>query len=61
MCKVYTGYHSISEIEHSLWARTVDNLLAKAWGLSLGTGSQTMLYLSLVRILMADTVLVVLH
>ena len=38
MCKVYTGYCGTSEIEH---------LLAKARGLSLRTGAQTMLYLSL--------------
>ena len=25
MCKVYTGYCGISEIEHGLCARTVDN------------------------------------
>ena len=30
MCKVYTGYHGTSEIEHGLWACTVDNPLAKA-------------------------------
>ena len=46
MCKVYTGYHGTSEIEHSLCACTVDNPLAKARGLSLRTGAQTMLYLS---------------
>ena len=45
--KVYTGYHGTSEIEHGLCACTVDNLLAKARGLSLRTGAQTMLYLSL--------------
>ena len=44
MCKVYTGYSS--EIEHGLCACTVDNPLAKARGLSLRTGAQTMLYLS---------------
>ena len=49
MCKVYTGYHGTSEIELGLCACTVDNLLAKARGLSLRTGSQTMLYLSLVE------------
>ena len=48
MCKVYTGYHGTSEIEHGLCARTVDNPLAKARGLSLRTGAQTMLYLSLI-------------
>ena len=49
MCKVYTGYCGTSEIEHGLCACTVDNPLAKARGLSLRTGAQTMLYLSLVR------------
>ena len=48
MCKVYTGYCGISEIEHGLCACTFDNPLAKARGLSLRTGAQTMLYLSLV-------------
>ena len=38
MCKVYTGYCGTSEIEHGL--------CAKARGLSLRTGAQTMLYLS---------------
>ena len=47
MCKVYTGYHGISEIEHGLCACTVDNPLAKARGLSLRTGAQTILCLSL--------------
>ena len=46
MCKVYTGYCGTSEIEHGLCACTVDNPLAKARGLSLRTGAQTMLYLS---------------
>ena len=46
MCKVYTGYHVTSEIEHSLCACMVDNPLPKARGLSLLTGAQTMLYLS---------------
>ena len=50
MCKVYTGYCGTSEIEHGLCACTVDNPLAKARGLSLRSGAQTMLYLSLVRI-----------
>ena len=45
MCKVYTGYCGKSEIEHGLCACTVDNPLAKARGLSLRTGAQTMLYL----------------
>ena len=48
MCKVYTGFYGTSEIEHGLCACTVDNPLAKARGLSLRTGAQTMLYLSLV-------------
>ena len=50
MCKVYTGYCGTSEIEHGLCACTVDNPLAKARGLSLRTGAQTMLYLSLVEL-----------
>ena len=45
MCKVYTGFCGTSEIEHGLCACTVDNPLAKARGLSLRTGAQTMLYL----------------
>ena len=45
MCKVYTGYHDTSEIEHGLYACTVDNPLSKARGLSLRTGAQTMPYL----------------
>ena len=44
MCKVYTGYCGSSEIEHGLCACAVDNPLAKARGLSLRTGAQTMLY-----------------
>ena len=48
MCKVYTGYCGTSEIEHGLYACTVDDPLAKARGLSLRAGAQTMLYLSLV-------------
>ena len=47
MCKVYTGYCGTSEIEHGLCACTVDNPLAKARRLSLRTGAQPMLYLSL--------------
>ena len=47
MCKVYIGYCGTSEIEHGFCACTVDNPLAKARGLSLRTGAQTMLYLSL--------------
>ena len=46
MCKVYTGYCGTSEIEHGLCACTVDNPLAKARGLSLRTGPQTMLCLT---------------
>ena len=42
MCKVYTGYCGTSEIEHGLCACTE----AKARGLSLRTGAQTMLYLT---------------
>ena len=45
MCKFYTGYCGTREIEHGLCACTVDNPLAKARGLSLRTGAQTMLYL----------------
>ena len=48
LCKVYTEYHGTNEIEHGLCACTVDNPLAKARGLSLRTGAQTILYLSLV-------------
>ena len=48
MCKVYARYHGTSEIEHGLCPCIVDNPLAKARGLSLRTGAQTMLYLSLV-------------
>ena len=46
MCKVNTGYCGTSEIEHGLYACSVDNPLAKARGLSLRTGAQNMLYLS---------------
>ena len=47
MYKVYlTGYQAISEIEHGSSACAVGNSLAKARGLSLRTGSQTMPYLS---------------
>ena len=42
LCKVYTGYCGTSEIEHVLCACTIDNPLAKAPGLSLRTGAQTM-------------------
>ena len=44
--KVYTGYCDTSEIEHGQCASTVDNPLAKARGLSVRTGAQTLLYLS---------------
>ena len=46
MCKVYTDYCGTSEIEHGLCACAADNPHAKARGLSLRTGTQTMLYLS---------------
>ena len=46
--KVYSSYCGTSGIEHGLCACKVDNPLAKAQGLSLRTGAQTMLYLSLV-------------
>ena len=49
MCESYTGYCGTSEIEHGLCACTVDNPLAKARGLSIRTGVQTMLYLSHIR------------
>ena len=48
LCKVYTGYCGTSEIEHGLCACTVDNPLAEARGLSLRTGAQSMLSLSLI-------------
>ena len=48
MRKVHTSYCGTSEKEHGLCACTVDNPLAKARALSLRTGAQTMLYLSLV-------------
>ena len=54
ICKIYTEYHGISEMEHGLCACTVDNPRAKARGLSLRTGAQTMLYLSLVEINKTD-------
>ena len=53
MCKVYTGYHGTSEIEHGSCACTVDNPLAKARGFSLRTDAQTMLYLSRVTEMMS--------
>ena len=46
-CKVYTGYHATSNLEHGSSTCTVDNPLANARGLSLITGGQTMIYLSL--------------
>ena len=46
MCKVYTGYCGTSEREHGLCACLVDNPLAKARSLSLRTGAQIILYLS---------------
>ena len=47
MCNVCAGYHGTctSEIEHGFSACTIDNPLAKARGLSLHTGAQSMLYL----------------
>ena len=45
MYRSYTGYHGTSEIEHGSCACTVDNPRAKARGLSLRIGAQTMLYL----------------
>ena len=48
MCKVYTEKHDTSEIEHGSSACMVDNPLAKARGLSLRTGGQTMLAVSLI-------------
>ena len=50
MCKVYTGYCGTSEIEHGLCACMVNNNLAKAQGLSLRRGAQTMLLLSLIPV-----------
>ena len=54
MCKIYTGYHGTSEIEHGLCAYAVDNPLAKARGLSLPTGTQTMLFLSHIYLFMTE-------
>ena len=51
LCKIYTGYHGASEIEHGLCACTVDNPLAEVRVLSLRTGAQTMLCLSLITLL----------
>ena len=59
MCKVYTGYHGTSEIEHGLCACTVDNPRALARGLSLRTGAQTMLYLSLKSLVKVTNELVI--
>ena len=50
MCRVYTGYNGTSEKEHGLCTCTVDIPLAKARGLSLRTGVQTMLYFALVTV-----------
>ena len=47
MCKVHNGYHGTSKIEHDLCACTVDNPRAEARGLSLRTGAQIMLCVSL--------------
>ena len=47
MSRVYTGYRGTSEIEQGLYACTVGNPLARARGLSLRTGAQTKLDLSL--------------
>ena len=59
MCKVYTGYHGTSEIEHGLCSCSVDIspyrhtnhaltlMLAKARGLSLHIDAKTMLYFSI--------------
>ena len=47
MCKVYTGYCVTNEIKHGFCACTFDNPLAKARGLPIRTGAQTVLYLSL--------------
>ena len=44
MRKVCTEYHGTSEIEHGLCTCTVDNPLAKAQGLFLCAGAQTMLW-----------------
>lgn len=45
-CKVFTGYHTSSELEHGSAACTVDSPLAQVRGLSLRTCGQAMLYLS---------------
>ena len=45
--KVYTRFHATSEMAYSSLPYTVDNPLANNSGLSLRTGGQTMLYLSL--------------
>ena len=42
LCKVHTGYYATSEIEHGSPACMVDNLHAKANGLPLREGGQTM-------------------
>ena len=48
-CKVFSGYSSISEVEHGSSACTVDNPFAKARGLSFHIGGRTMLCLTLYR------------
>ena len=49
LCEVYTGSCDTNEKEHGLCACTVDNPLAKARGLSLRTGAQTMFYLTTIH------------
>ena len=49
MCKVYTGYQGTSEIEHGFCVCMADNPLAKARGLPLRTGAQTISHLHLKR------------
>ena len=46
MCKVYTGYCGTSETEHGLVCASVRSMIPEL--LSLRTGAQTMLYLSLI-------------
>ena len=50
-CKIYTGYHGASEIEHGL--------CAKARGLSLRIDAQTMLYLSLTIIIIIIIIIII--
>ena len=45
LSKVYTDENDIKCLNHGLFARTVDNPLAKARGLPPCTGKQTMVYL----------------